>query len=132
MARLFRWKPPSAPFVIWWEEEDQDRGHPETGCKPFQCKPRRYSVLAADRDCRAAAPDRHISFQARDPALAAGNRALFRRPRPHDRPPCGAKDHWSRDHGRNIVGRNRAFEAHAFGVSLAAIPAFCRAILAKR
>ena len=26
----------------------------ETGRKPFQCKPRRYSVLAADRDCRAA------------------------------------------------------------------------------
>ncbi len=80
----------------------------------------RADILSARRTASVVRPRQIAMYlvQALDAALASRNWPAVRRPRPHDRPPCRAKDHWSRDRGRNIVGGDRAFEAHAFGVSL--------------
>ena len=88
----------------------QDRRYPEARRLALQHFARRHPVLAPHRQCRAAAPDRHVSVEDADPAVAAGNRAPFRRSRPHHRAACGAQDRGTRLQGQEPCRSDRSPE----------------------
>jgi chromosomal replication initiator protein DnaA len=93
----------------------------------FRVAPR--PVVAAPRPLdRAAAPDRHVSRQEADLALAARDRQALRRPRPLDRAACGAQDRGTAEGRRKARPRNRP--AHPHG--RAALTAFPEAARAER
>ncbi len=81
-----------------------------------------YSIRLADMHSPpgpgrgAAAAGRHVSRQAADLALAAGDRAQIRRARPHDGHACGAQDRGAAGDRSRVLRGYRAPAADARGL----------------
>jgi chromosomal replication initiator protein len=72
----------------------------------------RPAVAAPRQVDRPAAPDRHVSGQEADLALAARDRQALWRPRSLHGPACGAQDRGAAEGRREACPRSRAADAH--------------------